>query len=316
MSRAWRPAASLAVLERRAQMNRATRRYFEKRNVLEVDTPSLSRYAVTDPNLHSLVASDPGQANQQWFLHTSPEFAMKRLLAAGAPDIYQLCHVYRGAETGSQHQREFTMLEWYRLGYDLEAIITDTIELIQEVCQRALRVERLSYRDALRSYSQLDIFDLDTQALDQRLSATGLEADLTLDAKLDWLLVTDVFPSFQDNQLTVLQHYPASQAALARLNAADGRVADRFEVFCGAMELANGFVELRDASEQQQRFEKEQRQRHEQGGEQIDIDPEFIAALQHGLPDCAGVALGMDRLLMLITGNRDISNVMSFPSPV
>ncbi len=296
-------------------MNRATRRYFEKRNVLEVDTPSLSRYAVTDPNLYSLVATDPSRASQQWFLHTSPEFAMKRLLAAGAPDIYQLCHVFRGAESGSQHQCEFTMLEWYRLGYDLEAIITDTLELILEVSQRALHVQRLSYREALLSYSKLDIFDLDVQALDRRLSAVGLDTDLTLDAKLDWLLVTDVFPGFQGDRLTVLHHYPASQAALARLNAADKRVADRFEVFYGAMELANGFVELCDASEQKQRFETDQQQRRLQDRDSVEIDPDFIGALQHGLPECAGVALGMDRLLMLITDNRDISNVMSFPSP-
>ncbi|MEM7278889.1 MAG: EF-P lysine aminoacylase EpmA [Pseudomonadota bacterium] len=316
MSAAWRPEAKLAVLERRAQMNRATRRYFEERNVLEVDTPALSRYAVTDPNLHSLVATDPGWTNEQWFLHTSPEFGMKRLLAAGAPDIYQLCHVFRGGESGRQHQREFTMLEWYRLGYDLEAIIQNTLELILEVSQKPLRVQRLSYREALLLYSKLDIFNLDVQALNQRVNAAGLDTDLSLDAKLDWLMVTDVLPGFQDDQLTVLNHYPASQAALARLHTADERVADRFEVFYGAMELANGFVELCDANEQQQRFENEQRQRREQGATPLDIDPEFISALQHGLPECAGVALGMDRLLMLITGNRDISDVMSFPSPV
>lgn len=297
-------------------MLQRARDYFSAQDVLAVDTPALSAFAGTDPNIESLtIRADSGREH---FLHTSPEFCMKRLLADGYPDCYSICRVFRGAEAGPRHAPEFTMVEWYRLGFDLQAMIDDTLQFIGACIGDtlpAVEAARFEFAEAFREFAGIDVFTASTEELAARASADeGLRADIGADrdAWLDLLMSTVVAPEFPRNGLTVLQHYPASQAALARLCPSDSRVADRFEVFSGEVELANGYVELTDPVEQRRRIDGDLQARQVTGRRHYPADRLLLGAIEAGLPDCAGVAIGVERLHMVMDKADDIRNVVTF----
>lgn len=314
MSANWHPSASIEVLRRRARLLADIRGFFEMRGVLEVETPALSAAAATAPCLDSLAVDAPGGRR---YLHTSPEFPMKRLLAAGSGDIWQLARVFRGGERGARHNPEFSLLEWYRVGLDIRALAREVYECVAFAApELALAPSRtVGYRDAFLEHAGIDplVASADECAARARSLGIDCDADLDRDGWLDLLLTHAVAPRFPRDRLTVLHGYPASQAALARLCDEDPRVAERFEVFYGELELANGFHELADADEQTARFEAENVARCAAGLPEMPVDRALLAALGAGLPDCSGVALGVDRLLMRIVGADDIRAVLAFP---
>lgn len=306
----WQPTASLNNLRRRAQLLADIRAFFAARQVLEVDTPVLSNVGVTDVNLTNIRTTDGG------FLQTSPEYAMKRLLAAGMGDCYQLGHVFRQDESGARHNAEFSLLEWYRLGWDDAQLMDEVAQLCREVSgQPELAAERLSYLEAfvqagLPDPHRADVTEL-RAAVHQHLAADS--HDWQRDDCLDALMALVVEPSLPADQLTFITHYPASQAALAQFETQDElTLARRFELYWGAMELANGYFELTDAAEQQRRFAEDQQRRKALQLPEAEMDQRLLAAMQAGLPDCAGVALGVDRLLMRILGEDRIAAVLPF----
>jgi lysyl-tRNA synthetase class 2 len=316
---AWRPTASLSAVRRRAQALRQTREFFHSRGVLEVETPAMVNTPVSDVNLGSARVAVAGR-DTPLFLHTSPEYAMKRLLAAGSGDIYQVCHVFRGAERGRQHNPEFTMLEWYRLGFSLEDLMTEVAGLTRELLGDAasgLPVELLTYREAVTRHAGFDPLEADAGELQRAAVALGLDAQraqaATRDELLDLIVGAQVGPALGAGSLTFVHRYPASQAALARLDAADPRVALRFELYHRGVELANGYHELTNAAEQRLRFDADQQTRRLRGLPVNAIDPHLLAALDAGLPDCAGVALGFDRVLMLAMDAASLDEVLAFP---
>ncbi len=283
------------------------RAFFMARGVLEVETPLLSRAGNTDPSITSLEVRDGG------WLHTSPEFPMKRLLAAGSGDIYQICKVFRGGESGRFHNPEFTLLEWYRLGFDDCRLADEVVALISEVAARRFDVVSVSYRSLFLDALGIDPLRTGVDELQALARSRGIapDGDMPRDDWLDLLLSHIVTPSFPTDRLTVVTDYPASQAALARLNA-DGETAARFEIYWGAVELANGYFELTDPVEQRRRVAAEQSVRRQRGLPPIRADERFLQAIDHGLPDCAGVALGLDRLLMKVMGAEHIGEVIAF----
>jgi len=252
-----------------------------------------------------------------YYLHTSPEYCMKRLLCGGYPDIYQICKVFRDNEVGRHHQPEFTMVEWYRLGFGLRQISNDTVEFIAGALERpelAANAVHIDYADAFKEFAGCDPFKAGLQELIEIVEADGSLIESVGDDKDTWLdLVLDrkVVPGFAADRLTVLSHYPLSQAALARQCPADPATADRFEVFLGQFELANGYVELTDAEEYARHFARDQATSKSHGQTQRPLDNEFLDAIQDGLPECAGVAVGLDRLLMIHAGTTDINDVQT-----
>jgi len=312
----WRASSPVTVARRRAEMLARVRAYFAEQQVLAVDTPALSKFANTDPNIDSF--STQSATGNQYFLHTSPEFCMKRLLADGYPDIYSICRVYRDGEIGQYHLPEFTMLEWYRLDFELGDIISDTTALIAAcIGHPSLHEDAVvvDYREAFRDIANIDIFNVTIDDLAIRVSADDALRNSIGDdhrAWLDLILSTVVAPDFNPDQLTVVQHYPASQAALARICPGDDRFADRFEVFHGVTELANGYVELTNADEQRRRFNQELKTRKNAGQPRLPLDEQLLAALDNGLPDCAGVAVGLERLQMILMQADNIDNVVTF----
>lgn len=314
MTGKWQPTASIAVLELRAQMLRAAREYFAATRALEVETPTLSAAAVSDVHLASVEAR---ALSQPRFLHTSPEYAMKRLLAAGCGDLWQVAKVYRDGESGRWHNPEFTMIEWYRLGIDHHALIADVERLVSAMLPPARqfdRAERLSYREAVQLHTGIDPFEDPTPVLIARLESAGIEVPATIhgerDACLDLIMSTLVGPALGHDRLSFIYDYPASQAALAKVR---GAVASRFEAYLDGIELANGFHELADASEQRARFDRDLAERARRGLPLHPIDEHFLQALEHGLPECSGVALGFDRLVMCAAGAKHIDEVLAFP---
>ena len=293
------------LITRRARFLAAIRAFFAARGVLEVDTAQLRPCGVTDPQLVSLAASGG-------YLQTSPEYAMKILLSLGAGDIYQLAHVFRGEEQGRKHRREFMLLEWYRLGYDHLRLMDEVADLVRELLPacRAWPLRRTPYAAAFRQHLGIDIDRMDDAAL-RALCTTRLpeSADwqLSRDAMLDLLFTHYVEPELGRDTLEFLCDYPPSQAALARI--IDGKAA-RFELYINGLELCNGFWELSDAHEQRARFLADNRERAQLGLPEMPLDEAFLAALERGLPDSAGVALGVDRLLMLACGATHIDEVM------
>ena len=319
----WRPSATRARLEARAALLARTRAFFAARAVLEVDTPLIVNAAVTDVHVHSvsvqLSAPDgrgpPGRA----FLHTSPEYAMKRLLAAGSGDIYQICHVARALEYGRLHNPEFTLIEWYRVGCSLPQLMAEVEALVRELLGAAgagRRAERVSYRDAFHDALALDPLDAPDAQLAAAAAAAGLEHSpgAGRDEHLEFLMATRVGPRLGRGALTFVHGYPASQAALARLDPQDLRTAARFELYAEGIELANGFHELGSATEQRARFAHDNAERERRGLTKHAPDERLLAALASGLPDCAGVALGFERVLMLATGAAHIEEVLAFPT--
>ncbi len=315
---AWRPVAGADILRLRARMRGRIRAFFDASDVLEVDTPALSAAAPTEPRVEPVRARVLGEAR---FLQTSPEFPMKRMLAAGVGDCWQLARVYRDGERGRWHQPEFDLLEWYRLGFDHHELMEEVEAVIAAVLAPERRVpaaEYITYADAFRRYAGVDPLTAGTDELraasnDNGLSPVpGLAGD-DRDGWLDHLLTGLVAPRFAPDRLTFLHDWPASQAALARIDPADPRVAARFEAFWGELELANGFHELADAAEQRARFEAENRTRRAEGIAVVPVDERLLGALEAGLPDCAGVALGFDRLVMLAAGADTIDAILPFP---
>ncbi len=321
----WRPTAALEVLQLRAQMLERIRAFFSARGVLEVETPMLSAAAVTDPMLASFVTRYSGPLfphGQTLYLHTSPEFPMKRLLAAGSGSIYQICKVFRDGEAGRRHNPEFTMLEWYRLGFDHHRLMDETADLVMELLTPPLSLkppERLSYREAFKRNAGLDPYTASADEFRKTARTHGIHVSPDLLAQNDlaaWrdLLLTHVIePKLGQGRLTFLYDYPATQASLARIQPGNPPVAARFELYLNGIELANGFHELADADEQRTRFERQQHDRKTRGLPAAPMDERLLAALAQGLPDCAGVALGFDRLAMLATGVNTIADVIPFP---
>ena len=319
----WRPTASREMLQLRAALLRRTRCFFAARGVLEVDTPIVVNAPVTDVHIHSaqvmLEAADPRQATRRpYFLHTSPEYAMKRLLAAGSGDIYQICHVVRGFERGRLHNAEFTLIEWYRPGYSLDALMSEVEALVRELLGRPREhpaAERVSYREAFVRALALDPFTAPVAQLAEHARRAGFDGVTSdRDELLELLMGTVVGPQLGKDGLTFVHAYPASQAALARLDPADPRAARRFELYCNGIELANGFHELASAREQRERFDQDIAQRRRSGLPVASLDERLLAALEAGLPDCCGVAHGFDRTLMLAAGAERIEAVLPFPT--
>lgn len=324
----WMPGTTAELLAQRAAMLRHARRFFHDRQVLEIETPVLMRTGSIDPNLDNLSCDLKTHPGQCFFLQTSPEYSMKRLLAAGSPDIFQICKVFRDTELGSVHQPEFTMIEWYRKGIALDDMIEETCALIHALCRadptqtnQALlgAPEVYRYRELFESVTALDPLESGVRELVDYAVGNGLvtlefESRLGDDRRawLDLLMSHCITPRLADAGLAVIRDYPADQAALARLNPDDQRFAERFEIFFAGLELANGYHELTDAGEQRRRFETEREQRSAAGKPDIELDESLLAALAYGLPDCCGVAVGFDRLLMSLYGLTDIRQSISF----
>ncbi len=310
------PAASLATLQIRARIRKQIRAFFDEQDVLEVETPVLSRAGVTDPHIDSLQTqwTDRGDV---FYLQTSPEYAMKRLLAAGSGAIYQFSRVFRYAERGRQHHPEFTMLEWYQPGYDHHRLMREVDELIRLCLREHLDLENslfLTYRQAWQDTLGLDPFTVPIEQIKLFVQQQGIEiSDLgeDLDAWLQLLMTHCVEPALPRNTPVFISEFPSSQAALAKISNSAPPVAERFELYINGMELANGFHELTDAGEQRQRFEGDLLKRQQMGKPAVPVDEKLLIALPH-LPDCAGVAVGLDRLVMIATRLEQIDDVLSF----
>ncbi|MGH8530238.1 MAG: EF-P lysine aminoacylase EpmA [Nevskiales bacterium] len=314
----WRPSADQQALRLRADWLTRIRSFFAARGVLEVETPLLSAASNTDPNLASITAQTA--FGPRW-LHTSPEFAMKRLLAGGSGPIYQICKVFRDGEQGRWHNPEFTMLEWYRPGFDEFALMDEVETLLRELLQAPAAeflTESVTYVDAVRQIAGVDALAStpnELQACLQRhqvpLPETGPSDAASRDFWLDLIMGEVVGPKLGLSQPCFVYDYPASQAALARLK--PGGVAARFELYWKGVELANGFHELTDAAEQRSRLARDRAQRRSRGLPMVPQDEHLLEALAQGLPDCSGVALGLDRLLALALGYDSLQPVLSFP---
>lgn len=316
----WRPTAEWPVLVRRAELLREVRQFFYTKDVVEVDTHLLSQFGVTDPHLSNLTSQFKHpllSGNRTLYLQTSPEYAMKRLLAAYQQDIYQLSHVVRDDEIGRWHNPEFTLLEWYRVGYDDVQLIDEVSELLQSVCA-APSTKIMTYQRSFLQYTGCDPLTSEgIESIRQRLIAQPALSDwMSLESDHDTILQVAfselVERQFPHDQPVCVTHFPRSQAALARVNENDPRVAKRFEFYYRGVELANGYHELTDPTEQAHRFERDNKWRRQNGVGTQPADTRLIAALQSGLPACAGVALGFDRLLMIVSGASSLSEVLPF----
>lgn len=313
----WQPTTTMNNLRRRAEILAKIRRYFNDQAVMEVDAAVLSHCAVSDPFIDSLEVSfrgHPAADIEICYLQTSPEYAMKRLLAAGSGDIYQMGKVFRNGEEGRHHNPEFTMLEWYRLGYDDAQLMDDVEQLVRTILTIG-PIRRASYREIFIEKLNLDIM---TATAAELASTLRQHVDVMLDEDdrdtwLNLLMSHVIEPTLKDEPIFIT-NYPASQSALARLKISEtGQpVAARFELFVGGMELANGYHELTDATEQARRLEADQQVRSALALPQRPLEKRLVSALQAGLPDCAGVALGVDRLVMLALEAQHIAEVIPF----
>lgn len=315
----WQPTAPIANLLKRAKIVNEIRHFFADRGVLEVETPTMSQATVTDVHLRAFETQFTGLGAAQGitlYLMTSPEYHMKRLLAAGSGPIYQMGRSYRNEEAGRYHNPEFTMLEWYRPHYDMYRLINEVDDLLQQTleCESA---ESLSYQQAFLRYLDIDPLTAEKDKLREvaaKLDVSNIaDTEEDRDTILQLLFMVGVEPHIGLEKPTFIYHFPASQASLAEISSEDHRVAERFEVYYKGVELANGFRELTDAAEQRQRFERDNRKRASMGLPEQPIDENLLAALEHGFPECAGVALGIDRLIMLALGAERISDVIAFP---
>ena len=301
----------MGQLKARARLLQDMRDFLSARGVMEVETPLISMSGNTDPEIQSIRTENGG------YLRTSPEFPLKRLLAAGSGDIFELGRVFRAGESGRSHNPEFTMLEWYRTGLGYQGLMDEVAELVRH-CGRGIfdrwPLQKLSYRRLFQQYAGVDPFTADKRALSECAREHGLD-ELELDHRqwLDLLISTVIQPALPGEGLTFVYDFPANQAALARVRQDSPAVAERFELYLGRIELANGYQELTDAAEQERRFDADNRQRETRGLPVYRKDGNLLAALAHGLPECAGVALGVDRLLMAITGAVSIGEVTAFP---
>lgn len=303
----------------RAALYRLIRDFFAGRGVLEVETPMLSEAGNTEPNIESFTTAFNGPAaarpGPRW-LRTSPEYPLKRLLAAGVGDCYELGRVFRNGEAGRRHNPEFTMLEWYRVGWDHLGLIDETVALVQAALAmvgRTAALRSLTYRELFVQALALDPFEAPVEDLGVPLAGFGIRGEgLKRDDWLDLLITHRIEPAFPPDQITVVRDWPASQCALARIRPGTPPVAERFELYLGSYELANGYHELTDAAEQRARFEHDLARRRRRGQAEPAIDERLLTALSAGLPACAGVALGIERLLMQLAGTDDIRRVLAF----
>jgi lysyl-tRNA synthetase class 2 len=309
------PVGGRAGLERRAGLLRDIRAFFSDLEVLEVDTPLLGVAGATDPAIESFTVAAAGMPLR--YLQTSPEFAMKRLLAAGSGDIYQICHAFRREETSRLHREEFSLLEWYRLGFDHNRLMDDVSALLEAV-RFPFPVTRHAYRELCLTHAGVDPMTASTTTLAEAAAAAGarLGAGATDRALLlDWLFGCAVLPALPRAEAIFIFDFPVEQAAYARIRPGDPPVGERFELVLGEMELANGFHEVTDAREQHARHTRENLRREALGLPVVPLDEALLAALESGLPPCAGVALGLDRLLMVLAGVGDIRDVVGLDEP-
>lgn len=321
----WHPTATQENLQARATILAALRDFFAVRGVLEVETPILSAAAATAPHLQSLTTqyTGPGAPHgRELFLQTSPEFAMKRLLAAGSGPIYQICKAFRNGEAGRLHNPEFTMLEWYRPGFNQHTLMDEVEALVTSLLADIITApaERITYADAFGRYAGVDVHKATLAELQDCARESGIAAvpgldDHDRDAWLDLLLTHVVEPQLGHGRLCFIHDYPAAQAALARIrhHPPAPPVAERFELYVNGVELASGYHELLDGQEQRRRFERDKALRRAAQIADVPLDENLLAALEQGLPACAGVAVGVDRLVMLACGATDISEVVAFP---
>jgi lysyl-tRNA synthetase class 2 len=318
----WRPAANLDALRLRARLYATIRAFFVERAVLEVETPVLSIAGNTDANIESFWLQFSGRtegAPRTRWLRTSPEFPLKRLLAAGVGDCYELGRVFRNGEAGGRHNPEFTMLEWYRVGWDHLRLVEETVALVRAALAlvgRDAAVAITPFRDLYRDRLDIDPFTADDAALQAALGDVRIDPEgLTRDDWLDLLMTHRLQPMFDRHAILVVHDWPASQCALARIRAGRGDepdVAERFELYLGPLELANGYHELTDAAEQRVRFERDHVVRAARGSVLPPLDERLLAAMSDGLPACAGVALGIERLLMGLLDTDRIADVLAF----
>jgi elongation factor P--(R)-beta-lysine ligase len=307
----WRPVASLDIIKQRATLLRQIREFMECRHILEVDTPVLSHYAISDPYIHSMSTVNAFEKETSLYLHTSPEFCMKRLIAAGTGSIYQIAHVFRDEESGTRHQTEFSMLEWYRTGFDYYQLMDDISDLLQEI--GLSRPEKKTYAQVFLQSLQIDPHTVDIKQLQDLASHHGwVSKSDDRHALLDYIFSEVVMKEIDNNQSLIIYDYPECMAALATLKEGTPRVAERFELFINGMEIANGFNELCDAKEQKERFDSELLIRKDNGLPELAIDKNFLTALESELPKTAGVAVGIERLLMVLSGKNDIKEVSAF----
>lgn len=309
----WQPTCSIEALKQRNDFMRAIREFFQHRAYLEVETPYMGKHGVSDLHLCNIKAYFRGQ---EYALQTSPEYHMKRLIAAGSGPIFQIARVFRDDEFGRWHNPEFTMLEWYQLGVDHRYLIQEIEQLFQYLGD-VPDFMHLSYQDAFLKFCGFDPFSIEVYQLSDVLIQHGLENVLTPDESLDQhlhlLMAMVVEPGLATlGQPVVIDGFPASQASLAVV---EGNKAHRFEVYWQGVELANGFHELTDANTQRQRFNEDNQLRQAHGLPLVSIDEQFLAALESGLPPCSGVALGLDRLFALLLKKNQLSEVMSFSHP-
>lgn len=312
----------LAAFHLRARLHTLIREFFAARDVLEVETPILSAAGNTEPNIEGFHTGFSGHVDagaRTRYLRTSPEYPLKRLLAEGLGDCYELGRVFRNGEVGRHHNPEFSMLEWYRVGMDHRQLARETIELVQAARQLTSGqgsdpVSHVTtYCQLFQDHLGIDPFRADIDTLRQPLSEFDIHPDgLTRDDWLDLLITHRIQPTFASGQITVIHDWPANQCALARIRDGDPPVAERFELYLGPHELANGYHELKDGAEQRRRFESDNRRRHERGQSPLPLDENLLACLEQ-LPDCAGVALGIERLLMCLADTNTITAVLAFP---
>ncbi|MFK7767624.1 MAG: EF-P lysine aminoacylase EpmA [Mariniblastus sp.] len=315
------PTASIENLRRRAQVLASIRRFFDQKNFFEVDTPTLSHDIVVDRYLQPVGISKSdltgrsSDSSQRMWLQTSPEFGMKRLMVAGADAIYQICKCYRCDEIGTLHNPEFTMLEWYRAGDDMVAGMDLLAELVETILERP-KSKRLSYREAFKRYADVDPFESSMESLESAARAGGIGVELKGESRDGWLnlmLSQIVEPNLGINAPMVIYDWPVSQSALAVVRDDECPVAERFEIYVDGVELANGYHELLDPEELARRNVINNQQRVKDGNALLPENSRLLDAMRVGMPQCSGVALGVDRLVMLAIGASTVADVIAFP---
>jgi len=320
----FNPTASLASLRSRSQLLGEIRRFFEDREFIHVETPLLSRDTVVDRYIEPIVVDEScvleGDVDDgQFFLQTSPEFAMKRLLASGATAIYQICKAFRTGESGRRHNPEFTMLEWYRVGDDMDAGMGLLSDFTKHMFG-AKQVDQISYSDAFVKYANVDpatasIDEFKSVCKSRSVDASSFENETDRDMWLNLIMSEIVEPMLGISAPVIVFNFPASQSALAKVcQSTNGHeVARRFELYVNGVELANGYHELLDADELERRNQKVNDQRASDGRDGLPSQSEMLQAMRHGLPECSGVAVGVDRLMMVLLEKESIGDVIAFP---
>lgn len=311
----WKPVTSQAILAQRAKILADIRQFFLERGVLEVETPLVGKYSVTDPFMKAITTDNPVGSEDRYYLQTSPEYAMKRMLADGFGAIFQICKAFRQGEHGSRHNPEFTLLEWYRPGFDHLDLMAELARLLEKLMPGTI-CTNISYHDLFQQHFNINPHRVDCSVL-ETIAREHIDLQMDSDNRDDWLnlIISEIIePQLGRDHPQIIFDYPASQAALAKtkIDSNGDLVAERFELYSKGLELANGYHELTDAKEQRRRFDNDNTIRRKLNKCELEIDQALLDAMEDGLPECAGVALGIDRLIMWILGLQDINQVMSF----